>query len=390
MNLTAGDLLASALALFGFAIYFIPPGYLLASLTQIGGFRARSLPERLLWSVSLSTPLAILLSVQMGRHFSPIISNMFVYALGIAFVLLVIAQALRRQLFYAAEWDRPTRYVALAMAGLAVYCLLATVGIQVGHRLFESVTSGDWGVRVPLVSAAIRGHVPPYNPFYGIDGKATPLRYYYYWYVLCGQLGRILHATPRAILTASTAWSGLALFSTFFLCFKYLFHSTVDEKTVSLRRICLLSLPVACILGLDLIPIIIGLFLHPVRVFPEMEWWRSQSELSPSFHSAMLYGPHHAAGLACSMVGYLLLIFCATRFSLSLRLARDGYCTVWWQVVALRLQLELRRTSRSSLLLHVYCSSWSGPLLVIGRRSPPWFSQVSLLSVCLGLTSMRF
>ena len=314
MNLTVGDLLASTLAVFGFAIYFVPPGYLLASLTQIADFRMRSLPERLLWSVSLSTPLAILLSVQMGRHFSPIISNMFVYALGIAFVLLVIAQALRGQFFSAAEWDRPTRYVALAMAGFAAYCLLATVGIQVGHRLFESVTSGDWGVRVPLVSAAIRGHVPPYNPFYGIDGKATPLRYYYYWYVLCGQLGRILHATPRAILTASTVWAGLALFSTLFLCFKYLFHPTVDEKTTSLRRICLLSLPVSCILGMDLIPIIIGFFLHPVKVFTDVDGWRSRAEFSPSFHTAILYAPHHVAGLVCCMMGYLLLIFCTTGF----------------------------------------------------------------------------
>lgn len=310
MNLTAGDLLQSFQALLGFSIFFIPPGYLLASLTQIANFRTLSLPERLLWSLSLSTPLAILLSVMLGRHFFPGLCNTVVYLCGTAFVILLIAQAIRGRLSNACEWDRPTVLCVFLMAGLAIYVLLATVGIQVDHRLFESVASGDWSVRVPLVSAAIHGSVPPLNPFYGINGQAFELRYYYYWYVLCGQAGRMLHSTPRAVLTASAAWSGLALFSILFLFFKYLFRPDSSESGTTIRRLCLLSIPVSCILGLDIIPSIIGTFMHPVKVFPEMEWWRWAGDFSMSFHTAILYAPHHTAGLVCCMTGFLLLTLC--------------------------------------------------------------------------------
>lgn len=306
---TVKDLLTCTLAFFGFALFLIPPGYIVASLSGIARFKKLSLAEQFLWSVSLSTPLAILIPLLLERHFPARTATLVVWILAGLSAALFLSRAFPLRPQHPGR-RRHTVLAFVAMGGLAIYCLLATVGIQVGHRLFEGVASGDWSVRVPLVSAAIHSAVPPINPFYGIDGQTPQLRYYYYWYVLCGEVGRLLHASPRAVLVASSSWSGLALFSSIFLCFKYLFRPI--DSAVPLGKLCLLSLPVSCILGLDILPAIIGLFQPHVRVFPEMEWWRSNSDFALSFHTAIVYAPHHTAGLVCGMVGFIVLTLCVT------------------------------------------------------------------------------
>jgi hypothetical protein len=103
LNLRSDNMIRSALV--GFTIFFIPPGSLLASLTQIANFRALSLPKRFLWSVVLSTPVAILVLVMFGRHRYPGVSNAVIYLCVVAFVLLFVAQGFSGHRFRAREWD---------------------------------------------------------------------------------------------------------------------------------------------------------------------------------------------------------------------------------------------------------------------------------------------
>ncbi len=299
-----------------FAPFLVPPGYLLAQALDLNGFRSRSLSERLLWAVSLSTPLAILLTVFAGRHLSMAATSAVAWA-GVAAWLAVLGwQGATGRLRRSTNADRWTLWAAAAMVAGALYTALATLGITVGRKLYEGTYAGDWSVRIPLTAAAIHNALPIPTPFYAAFGATAPLRYYYYWYVLCGAAGRLGHLGARPVLAASSAWSGLALVATLFLLGKYLFGwSSAPATGGSLRRLCVLSLAVSCVLGLDVLPAIAGLLLPHPKLFPELEWWRSQGDFSPSFHTAVLYAPHHTAGLACCMLGFLLLTLCAQRQS---------------------------------------------------------------------------
>lgn len=297
-----------------FGVFLLAPGYLFGQVLDVNRFRSRSLPERTLWAVALSVPVAILLVVFGTRHLSTTAVGAGALGLFGAGVGVIAAQAMMGRLTRRGEWDRFTGIALGLMAALAVYCVLATLGITVGHKLYEGAYAGDWSVRVPLTAAAIRGNNPVTTPFYGVYGESAPLRYYYYWYVLCGAVGRLGHATARPVLAASSMWSAFALIATIFLCAKYLFRVPSEEGIAGrLRRRCLWMLPVSCILGLDVLPSIAGVLLRPPQLYPEMEWWRSQGDFALSFHSAVLFAPHHAAGLAMCTLGFLLLSLCARR-----------------------------------------------------------------------------
>ena len=296
-----------------FAPFLVPPGYLLAQALDLNGFRSRSLSERLLWAVSLSTPVAILLTVFAGRHLSMAATSAVAWAGVVAWLAVLGWQGATGRLRRSTHADRWTLWAAAAMVAGALYTALATLGITVGRKLYEGTYAGDWSVRIPLTAAAIHNALPIPTPFYAAFGATAPLRYYYYWYVLCGAVGRLGHLGARPVLAASSAWSGLALVATLFLFARYLFPmqaalgSDALRQRFPLRRLCVLMLPVSCILGLDLVPSLWSITMSPTRLFPEMEWWRSAGDFSLSFHTAVLYAPHHTAGLACCMLGFLLL-----------------------------------------------------------------------------------
>lgn len=314
MQRTLSDFVAVVFAAGWFGVFFVPPGYLFAQALNVQGFRGRSLVERLLWAVTLSAPVSTLIAVFAGRHLSNGATTGLILGLLAGWIVLLGWQGWGGRLTRRTEWDRHAGIAFAAMLGLGLYCVLATLGITVGHKLYEGAYAGDWSVRIPLTAAAIRGGVPPLTPFYGVYGASAPLRYYYYWYVLCGAVGRMAHATARPVLAASGVWSAFALVATLFLYAKHLFRVQGSEESKgALRRRCLWMLPVGCVLGLDVLPAIAGLLLRPAQLYPEMEWWRSQGDYSLSFHTAVLYAPHHAAGLAMCTLGFLLLSMCARR-----------------------------------------------------------------------------
>ncbi len=315
---TLHDFVAVLTSVACFFPFFVAPGYLVAFLTNLNGFRSRSAPERVLWAVSLSTPLSILLTVFTGRHFSSNLTTSVIFLLFGVWVALLFWEHAQGRLIRCEEWNRPARIALVIASLLSLYCVLATLGVTVGHKLYEGTYAGDWSVRVPLTAAALHAGVPIITPFYGIAGESLSLRYYYYWYVLCGAVGRIAHSSGRSALASSCVWSALSLFSILLLFMKWLFGPAREKSgsmdaAVSLRWMCVLMFPVSCILGLDILPSVLSVMMRPIRLFPEMEWWRSEGDFSLSFHTAILYAPHHTAGLTCCMLGFLLLTLCASK-----------------------------------------------------------------------------
>ncbi len=292
----------TVLAVFAFALVLLPLGHLTCRLTNLASFRERSWPERLLWTLSLSTPLTIS-TIVLLEHLLTLQSVSYLFGtLALISVTwsLLLARGKRVVIEPAVRWG------LAAGCAIAIYIICATIPVESGDRIYESVAAADWSVRVPLVDAAIHHGEPLVNPFYGVNNQTPQIRYYYYWYLLCGLVGSLSHLPARAILTASDIWAVLTLTSTSFLLLKYLFRPKLS--TTSLKYLCLLLLPVGCVIGLDILPIMTYLMRRPPIIFAEMDWWRARSDFSLSIHTAALYAPHHVAGIAAMLFSFLLLL----------------------------------------------------------------------------------
>lgn len=305
MNYVFLDAFGCASAAVAFAVFLIPPGYLFAYMTQIADFRRISALQQLLWSVALSIPLALVISAVLGRHLSPA-HTLFLFELIAVLALTHLVLRARRVRPTRIQPDSALKIILFSMLALSVYLALATSSIQIGQRLFESVNASDWSVRIPLVGAALRNGVPPGNPLFAYEGHAQTSRYYFYWYALCAQVGRLTGLPARACLSGSVIWSGFGLVSILFLYLKHL-----AGITTTLRRQCALALGLCCVMGIDIIPAVAGLFQHPLRLAPEIEWWRG--DRLPSFLGAVIFAPHHIGGIVCAATGFLVLALTTLR-----------------------------------------------------------------------------
>lgn len=286
-------------AVCGFALFFLPPGYLVASLTNFNRFRDRSPAEKLLWSLCLSLPLSIELCVALGRHLPA--------SAVIAITLVLAIAAAARLLTTRAEGpitgnaaSRATKSVLLLAAGLAVFYILAVTDIAFGHHLYVSTVLYDWSVRVPMVDAAMRSGVPPVNPLSALDGTAAPLRYFYYWNIVCADLARLLHLPARACLAASSVWAAWSLIAALFLALKYLLGIQRN-----LRAHCAAAFLVCAVIGLDILPTTLLYLSKSLHPYLEIEWWHH--DRTPSLLATPLYSPHHIAAFACLLTGILVL-----------------------------------------------------------------------------------
>jgi len=314
LNSTILELAQGYAGVIGFALFFLPPGFLLAYALNLNAFRTRSAAEKLLWSLVLSVPITIQICTTLGRYLPrpAILSILLVLATAALALLLALLLALPRDGTRRPR-SRATAIVLALVTLLALYLVFASADIQIGHRLYVSTIIYDWSVRVPMVEAALRSGVPPLNGLSAIDGHPASLRYFYFWYVVCADLARLLHLPARATLAASSVWAAWSLLAVFFLSLKYLLGLREN-----LRRLCALSFLVLGIMGLDLIPTLPLFLIHKLHPYAELEWWHQ--DRTPSFLSATFYAPHHVAAFACLLTGLLVLALTLhkTRRSLTL------------------------------------------------------------------------
>lgn len=292
-NFTVADLVQTTLATFAFALFLLPPGYLLGMASNAFCMRRRSGAEKILFSSAFSIATAPILAVLLTRISS--------YRVTIAIFLMLAAISvamLWRQLPWTSGVRRST-WISLGMvAGWFVLVQLSLADLQVGHRLYVSFVAFDHSVRIPFVEAAARSGVPPLNPFYGL-GKIPILRYYYYWYVVCALPMRLFGLSAKACLNASVVWSGLGLASTIPLFLKYVLDEREHLRAKSVIGIALLG-----VTGLDLIPYA-AVTISSRAWLADMEWWDPNQVTS--WLGSLLWVPHHVASLTACMSGLLVL-----------------------------------------------------------------------------------
>ncbi len=296
-NFTITDFLQTTFATLALALFLLPPGYVLAEASNIFGMRGRPTSEKLLFSVALSFAVTPILSVLLIRLFS------YTVTFSVFLLLACVAVSmLARSLWRSPNLSFPLRYgtwqFLAALCALFFLVQLSLVDLQFGHRLYISYTAYDRSVRVPFVEAAARTGVPPLNPFYAL-GQIPPLRYFYYWYVVCALPVRLFGINAKACLNASVFWSGVGLFSIIPLFLKH-----VLEETENLRRKSLIGIALLAVTGLDLIPYMF-LSLAPNAVArADLEWWDPNQVTS--WMGSLLWVPHHVASLIACMAGLLL------------------------------------------------------------------------------------
>jgi hypothetical protein len=306
-NFTVVDLWQTSAATLAFALFLLPPGYLISATADLFGFRRSSAAEKFLMSAAISAAVTPILAVLLIRFLS------FPVALGLFLLLAVTAvgDVVRRVIRPGVVFGKPQRstWIVLALAlGWLVVVLGSLADLQIGHRLYVNYVMYDHSVRVPFVAAAARTGVPPLNPFYGLS-KPPVLRYYYYWYVVCALPMRLFGLSAKACLDSSVFWGAVGLASTIPLFLKHFFH-----EQDHLRRKSVIGIALLAVTGLDLIPYFtLSRLLHVL--FADMEWWDTNQVTS--WLGSLLWVPHHVASMTACMVG--LLVFSTIEESQPLR-----------------------------------------------------------------------
>ncbi len=292
-NLTLQDAAGSLRAGVALTAILFSPGYVLGFALNLFRFRVQSLRERVAWSVALSFACVPIFTALAGRW-------MGIH--GVVGVLVLSAAASVVLLVYQRQGLRISSDKYLWM--LAIFLLLASalvicelIDVQVGHKLYLSVTVMDQAYRVGFTNAIARRGIPPLNPFYHPGGDA-PLRYYYFWYAVCAVCMKLAHVSARQALMASSVWCGLGLTAIVAL---FVRHFLAARRQV--ERHILTAVLLFTVTGADLIPVFYNIFRK--RDFGgETEWW-SADQIS-SWMDTILWVPNHTASLIVCLVAFLL------------------------------------------------------------------------------------
>jgi hypothetical protein len=275
-------------------------GYLAGWLTDLHGFRRRSLVERLLWSIPLSIAITTITSVLVGRFLSLTAAAALVLLslLGCIVVLALEHLRLRRS---AQKWLIGFRPYGPTIVLLALFFIafevLSLVDFQSGQRLHLSLTFYDIAPRTNWADSVLRTGIPPANPHY-FYLHAANLRYYYFWLVDCAIVAKISRLPMRSIVNAGCIWSGFALTS---LSGLYLKHFLAVGAR--LRRQFLIAAMLPTVAGLSLCVFFWNMLV--LHIPPPGDVWVS-GQIADLISFVVFY-PHHLVSMVCCMFAFLLV-----------------------------------------------------------------------------------
>lgn len=291
-NFTAQDAWGMAVAVVVFAGALYAPGYLVGQITGLFGFRRMSFLQQGAWSVAYSFAATPILGYILAKYAG--------FSVACAVMILLAAVAVVVNMRRRPGSVSRQVWLALAFGGLlwAVFVFVSLADIQIGHKLYFSVVEFDQSYRVAFTDTVMRSGVPPANPLY-FSGHAQPMRYYYFWYVLCAMVAHVGHVTARQAFLASSVWTGFELVAVVALFVRHMLG-----VTNGLRRQIAITVALLAVTGADVLPAVGSIFTQPA-LNGEMEWW-SIDQFS-SWQDSLLWVPHHTAALLGCMVALLLL-----------------------------------------------------------------------------------
>ena len=191
-----------------FPLFIVVPGYVLAWALDLFNFRERTLGFRLCLAAPLSVAVFPIVTYLAGRFISFHAVWTIYAAAAAALPFLLIRDRTRLRL--PAGWG----VFALVLGSWLVISVFSLIDLQVGERLYYPVTNLDYAVRTGFVNSLSETGIPPENPFFQA-GHSTPLRYHYFWLMMCSLVQRAGGGTvgPRHALIGGTFWIGVSLIS---------------------------------------------------------------------------------------------------------------------------------------------------------------------------------
>jgi hypothetical protein len=307
-NFTLTDIAASIAAVCLFPLFVLIPGYAVAWLLDLFEFRRRTWLFRWALSVPLSIAITPILSYLAGRY----LSMSAVWALYAASWVYVAAVLLRGIALRGRNKPAPRspagawRMAVVVLSIWGALALFSLVDLQIGGKLYYSTTAFDYSVRTQFIHAISATGIPPVNPFF-FPGHAQPLRYHYFWMILCSMVdvaGGALVA-PRHAWIGGAIWCGagfLALVALYFRLVAYRGPETFRRRT-------LVGILLLGVTGLDILPNAFYWLTYAMgltgSIPASLEWWNEQVD---GFTFTALWEAHYLAALTACLLAFLLLL----------------------------------------------------------------------------------
>ena len=306
------DLEGSLVAVCLFPLFVLAPGYAVAWLTDLFEFRRRTAAFRLALSVPLSIAVCPAVTYLAGR-FGSMTAVWSLYALSWAYALFVTARRFR----LATSPSPKSRLVVMILAAWALLAIFSLVDLQIGDRAWFPAAAFDYSVRTQFIHSIGVSGIPPVNPFF-LPGHPVPLRYHYFWLLLCA----LVNLAGGGLVSARHAWIGgtvwcgfgfMALVALYFRLFSYRGPATFRRRAIT--GILLLG-----VTGLDIVPTALLWALQAAGmrgVLPSMEWWNEQVD---GFVYTALWESHYLSALIACLMAFLILWDTASRLAIGTRI----------------------------------------------------------------------
>jgi len=282
-----------------FSLLTLLPGYSIGWLTNVFGFRRRSLPFRLAASVPVSLSVTPIVGYTVGR-WPGLTTAWIVYALLFAAALYTGAG---RRVVASIAGFRPLWPFAALITAWIVIAFLSLADLPFGHRLYFSVIDFDYSVRIAFTHSISAFGLPARNPFF-FPAHPVDLRYHYLWLIVCAQICRL--GTPlvdaRTAFIAGTLWIGIGLIALVPLYLRLFISASHDLIHKSRIGIMLLA-----VTGLDIVPTLLLVWISRaglIGMSPSVEWWNEQVD---GWLYTMLWEPHYVCALVACLTGFLIV-----------------------------------------------------------------------------------
>ena len=293
-NFTVSDLIGVGEAFFLFPLFTLVPGYVIGWLVDACGFRRRSLLARLALSVALSFGVSPILAYLSWRW--SILAMWTVFGVvWLCFAGLVLRQ---RHMWFARPAISGRRAALLGIvAGWIVLGTFSLIDLQFQDKLYFSLeVAHDYSFRSAVAASIARTGIPPVNPFF-FPGRSFPLRYHYFWPILCSLVSLIggTHISPRQAVMAGTLWSGIGLIAVIPLYLRFF----QPKGPRNLDRRMLIGVGLLAVTGLNIVLVAVA------DVFAKNLVLTNTATLA--WATGVLWGPHQSAAMVACLTAFLLL-----------------------------------------------------------------------------------
>jgi len=298
---TLADAICTLVGLCLLILILLPSGILLCSYLEPQKFNQKSSLELFLHSSMLSICFCPIVFYLLWKlHFLAVAG----FILGTWFGLIWRIRFLRS--LRTEKTHQSPKVLKLLVIVIPAIFFLTIVDWQQGSNLYLSVVCYDYEKHVAIANCISQANfLPPQNPMYSLDSKASGLFYYYFWFLFPACISKISlgFVGPYPAVIAGTMFSSLAFLGLVINLWQELF----EQKNY---RIPLFLLFVSGLDALIVAPINFNsLYKFGFQPFTSTEAW-SMDQVSNFMHM-LIWVPHHVSGAIAALTG---IVFASKAF----------------------------------------------------------------------------